>query len=101
MLNKNCYPNGCLFIKFAAYRDYNSKENYLLENSNWKNTSANLKSFLSSIKDQGGWGSNGAIEIGLWYANQEDELNQIILLGDKGCNTLKEIEYKRFKMGES
>ena len=94
ILKNKGYPEGYLFIKFAAYRNYNSEEKDLLEHSAWENSPENLENFLKSIYCSGGYG-NEAIEIGLWYANQEEELNQIILIGDAGCNSEKEVQTKR------
>lgn len=94
ILKNKGYPEGYLFIKFAAYRNYNSEEKDLLEHSAWENSPENLENFLKSIYCSGGYG-NEAIEIGLWYANQEEELNQIILIGDAGCNSEKEVQSKR------
>ena len=99
VLKKNNYPEGFLYMKFVGYRNYNSPENELLQHSDWENSPDNIKKFLESIKCSGGWG-NEAIEIALWYANQEDDLNQIILIGDAACNTKDEIKMKRDKEGE-
>ena len=100
ILKKKGYPEGFLFMKLAAYRNYSSLENELLEDSPWENSPENLKIFLESIQCQGGLG-NEALEIALWFANQEENINQIIILGDAGCNTKAEITRNRETFGES
>ena len=40
---------------------------------------------------------NEAIEIGLWHANQEENLSQVILIGDAAPNTKEEVIAKRNK----
>ena len=68
-------------IKIVVYRNYNSNESEILQLSSWENKAQNLINFLKTVHPNGGWG-NEAIEMGLWYANQEADLSQVILIGD-------------------
>ena len=65
-------------IKLAVYRNYNCSESQLLQQSSWENRPENLIDFLGQIYATGGWG-NEAIEVGLWQANQEQNLSQVSL----------------------
>jgi hypothetical protein len=49
---------------------------------------------LKTIDVEGGW-VNEAIEIGLFHANRETDLSQIILIGDAAPNTIEEVKSKR------
>jgi hypothetical protein len=53
-----------------------------------------LLNFLKSIHVEGGW-NNEAIEIGLFLANQEIDISQIVLIGDSPANTKEEVSLKR------
>jgi methanogenic corrinoid protein MtbC1 len=81
-------------IKIAVYRNYNSTENMILEQSGWENKPEKLIEFLRRIYVSGGWG-NEAIEIGLWQANQETDLSQVILIGNSPANTREDVKFKR------
>ena len=81
-------------IKIAVYRNYNSPESMIYEQSTWENKPYNLLKFLNSIYVSGGWG-NEAIEIAFQNANQEQNLSQIILIGDAPANTKDEVSLKR------
>ncbi|CAF4273892.1 unnamed protein product [Rotaria magnacalcarata] len=89
-------------LQFAAYRNYNSKEDKLLQSSPWETKPHNLRAFMNTIGVEGGW-VNEAIEIGLWHANQEHErepITQVILIGDAPPNSLEEVATKRGKFGK-
>lgn len=66
----------------------------ILQTSSWENRAENLIDFLRKIYASGGWG-NEAIEIGLWQANQETDLSQVILIGDAAANTPDMVAAKR------
>ncbi len=66
----------------------------ILQTSSWENKAQNLIDFLRQIYASGGWG-NEAIEIGLWQANQEQNLSQVILIGDAPANTAEMVYQKR------
>lgn len=63
-------------MKLAVYRNYNCPENLLLQQSSWENRPENLVEFLEQVYATGGWG-NEAVEVGLWSANQEQNLSQV------------------------
>ena len=96
-------PNDAFQMQFAVYRNYNSNENKILQVSSWSTKGAYLRSFMSSIGPEGGWG-NEAIEIGLWHAANEsetkDSISQIILIGDASANSQTEVKNKRSHLGE-
>jgi len=85
-------------IQIAFYRNYNSPVKELLQFSAWESKAEGLLKFMKSIEVAGGYG-NEAVEIALWYANQQaktDEgLSQVILIGDAPPNTQNEVHEKR------
>ena len=81
-------------IKIAVYRNYSSPEDEIYQESVWERKPQNLIKFLESVEASGGWG-NEAIEIGFYHANREEDLSQIILIGDACPNTIEEIQTKR------
>jgi hypothetical protein len=54
ILKRKNYPDGCLFMKFAAYRNYNSEEKDILQSSSWENSPELIENFLKSIYCSGG-----------------------------------------------
>lgn len=89
-------------IQFVVYRNYNSKEDMILQASPWESKPDNLRTFMNNIKATGGWG-NEAIEIGLSYVNRElqrEPVTQVILIGDAPPNTRDEVKSKREQLGE-
>jgi hypothetical protein len=93
ILDEHKFPQS-FQVKIAVYRNYNSNEIMILEQSGWENKPENLIDFLRKIYVSGGWG-NEAIEIGLWQANQETDLSQVILIGDAPANTKEDVDFKR------
>jgi hypothetical protein len=67
---------GSFQMKLAVYRNYNVPENLLLQQSSWENRPDSLVEFLEQVYATGGWG-NEAVEVGLWLANQEQNLSQV------------------------
>ena len=59
-------------MKVAGYRNYNSlEEGILTAPPNWSSNPKEISEFINTqLVSKGGWG-NEAVEIGLWYANQE------------------------------
>jgi hypothetical protein len=59
-------------MKVAGYRNYNSlEEDILTAPPNWSSNPKEISEFINTqLVSKGGWG-NEAVEIGLWYANQE------------------------------
>jgi len=97
ILKKNNISKG-FEMQFAVYRNYNCKEDKILETSAWESKPENLRSFMDTIQTSGGWG-NEAVEIGLWYVNYLDA-SQVILIGDAPPNTPKQVTEKRKRLGE-
>ena len=90
-------------IQFVVYRNYNSKEEKILQSSAWETRPDNLRAFMNTIEVEGGW-SNEAIEVGLWHANKENErepITQVILIGDAPPNSQSEVKKKRENFGEA
>lgn len=87
-------------IKIGVYRNYNSREHMILQTSSWENRSNNLISFLRNVRATDGWG-NEAIEIGLWQANEEIDLSQVILIADAPANTKHDVYAKRYRFKET
>lgn len=102
ILKDNNIDSNSFQIQFAIYRNYNSQENDILQNSPWESKPDNLRTFMNNIESDGGYG-NEAIEIGLWHANRENErepITQVILIGDAPPNTKPEVESKRNIFGK-
>jgi hypothetical protein len=97
-------PSDTLQMQIAIYRNYNSKENKLLQVSSWETKAGNLRAFMSTVGSEGGWDQE-AIEIGLWHAVKESEMqnsiSQVILIGDAPANTQQEVSQKRARFGEA
>ena len=76
-------------IQIVVYRNYNRK---LLQLSKWCDTAGDLCAFLQDVKAEGGHG-NEAVEIGLNHVNNEDNVAQVILMGDAPANTDANLTY--------
>jgi len=88
-------------VQFAVYRNYNASHGELLQYSGWESNSDHLFQFMDTILPSYGMG-NESVEVGLWHANNEvenrtneDELYQVILIGDMPPNTDAEVDDKR------
>jgi len=103
ILKENKLNANCFSLQFAVYRNYNSKENEILEHSPWETKPTNLWAFMKKIDVDGGWG-NEALEIGLFHANNEAStqfgISQIILIGDAPANSDDEIVFKKNDFGK-
>ena len=106
-LKKQKLSEDLVVMKVAGYRNYNSLEDGILSApSNWSSNSNEISEYINThLISKGGWG-NEAIEIGLWYANQEIINNQglplsmIIIIGDALANTPDNVTVKRQKIAE-
>ncbi|CAL6057006.1 Helicase-related_protein [Hexamita inflata] len=89
-------------VMFAAYRNYASGIDFVLQSSPWDTQPDNLKRFIDTIYSRDGEG-NEAIEVGLAHAVSQIEngLKQVILIGDMPPNTKEEVRLKRAKLGEA
>ena len=102
ILIKNGYNPNTFQIQLVVYRNYNSREEKILQVSPWETKADNLRTFLNTIQVEGGMG-NEAIEIGLLHANRENEkepITQVILIGDAPPNTREEVTGRRKQFGE-
>ncbi|CAG9315973.1 unnamed protein product [Blepharisma stoltei] len=98
ILSENGINPECFQLQYCAYRNYSSHDK-ILQVSPWTNKSDILESFLENVKSEGGQG-NEAIEVGLWHVNnaiKNETISQVILIGDRPPNTVKDIEEKRGK----
>ena len=104
VLEEKGLSNDAFQMQFAVYRNYNSKENKILEVSSWKTGATHLRDFMNRIGPEGGW-KDEAIEIGLWHAVKESEmqdgLSQVTLIGDAPANTKSNVASKRAEFGET
>ncbi len=81
----------------GIYRNYNVKEDLLLECSGWESQAMNLNQFMERVKVDGGV-KEEAIEVGLQLANYQHQIQsitQIILLGDAPVHSHEKAMYKR------
>lgn len=109
--NKLLTDNGktdAFQIQIVAYRNYDCDAADICEFSEWSSNHSSLQSFLQSVKVKGGWG-NEAIEIALQhayleidaYADTDQPVTQVILIGDAAPNTEEEVDFKRQERGEA
>ncbi|CAL6025642.1 Helicase-related_protein [Hexamita inflata] len=100
VLQENNYKES-FDVMFAAYRNYSSGGEYILQSSPWEAQPDNLKKFIDTINSRDGQ-HNEAIEIGLSHAVSQIEsgLKQVILIGDYPPNTKEEVRSKRAILGE-
>jgi hypothetical protein len=81
-------------IKIMIYRNYDSPAEEILESTAYENTPVNLRKFLGGVGPKGGWG-NEAIEVFFQSINKEDNIDQVILIGDAAPNPPNEVIFKR------
>jgi len=86
-------------LQFIAYRNYNAPDSELLKCSGWCDDPIILNNFLSKISPNYGWG-NEAIEVALSYINKDDNVSEVIIIGDSCANTREEVIEKR-KSGQN
>ncbi|KAL4434988.1 hypothetical protein ABPG74_017744 [Tetrahymena malaccensis] len=99
--NKNI-PEDCFQIQFAVYRDYDQMSEGILQVSPWESKADNLRQFLDQINPVGGEDYEEAIEIGLQYANNENQnypLSAIILIADAPAKSISQIKEYRERYG--
>lgn len=89
-----------LQIQFCAYRNYSSGSDALVA-STWETSPEALVDFVQGISPDGGQG-NEAIELALYHALEEhrdDDIAQVIVMGDAPPNTSDETREKRRDSG--
>ena len=99
ILQENGIDPSKVMMKVAFYRNYDSSKDMIYQESNWETKASNLKTFLGPIDVHGGWDAE-AVEVGLYHAEKESELSQVILIGDAPPNPLNKFKYKRDHQGE-
>ena len=85
---------NCFQLQFSVYRNYNSPIDEISQASPWETKPENLRNFMDKIEPAGGWGTE-AVEIGLQHCNLENKIqpiSQVILIGDIGANSKKEVQ---------
>ena len=88
-------------LQFACYRNYDQKQEALLQVSPWSPRPENLKQFMAGVSASGGTHLEEAVEVALFHANSEaDGLAQVILIGDAPPNTAHQIDEGRARFGE-
>ena len=95
-------PAGAFQIQLAFYRDYDMGIEEVLQVSGWKDEPNDLIEFLQKVDPVGGDDWEEAVEIGLWYANQEhikDNITQVILIADAGSKNIEAVIRDRKKYG--
>ncbi|CAF1222140.1 unnamed protein product, partial [Didymodactylos carnosus] len=100
VLKENGIPPDCFQMQFVVYRNYNSKEDEILQTSPWETKADNLRAFMDRISAKGGWShqTEEAIEIGFSHANEENKkenISQVILIGDAAANTKEQVRKGR------
>jgi energy-coupling factor transporter ATP-binding protein EcfA2/uncharacterized protein YukE len=104
VLKEKGLPNDAFQMQFVVYRDYDCKEDGLLQSSSWETKPSNLRSFMTNIAAQGGDDYEEAIEIGLWHAVQQskqpDGISQVILIGDAPAKGRSAIQKDREANGD-
>ena len=89
----------CFEFAIAFYTNYSSGPTKILRTSPWVKKVDELMVFLKNNGLDGGQGRE-AIEIGLWFANQEFDKAptiplQVMVIGDAAPNTLDEVRSRR------
>ncbi|CAF1084596.1 unnamed protein product [Adineta steineri] len=96
-------PNDAFQMQFVIYRDYDCKEDGILQSSSWETKPSNLRNFMTNVTAMGGGDYEEAIEIALWHAVQQseqpEELSQVILIGDAPAKDTLAINRDRIATG--
>ncbi|CAF3723607.1 unnamed protein product, partial [Rotaria sp. Silwood1] len=65
ILNNLALPSDAFQLQFVVYRDYDCREDGILQSSPWETKPSNLRNFMIPIAPMGGGDYEEAIEIGL------------------------------------
>ena len=99
--SKNIEPS-CFQMQFCTYRNWSEQENEILQHSGWESRSDVLLDFMNTCIASGGYDPGEAVEVGLWHANRQAGLSQVILLGDCASNTASEtIQHRNSLRGDN
>ncbi|CAF0901525.1 unnamed protein product [Adineta ricciae] len=103
ILKEKDLPTDVFQMQFVVYRDYDCREDGILQSSSWETKPQNLRNFMAGITAKGGGDFEEAIEIGLWHAVQEgdtiESIAQVILIGDAPAKEREAIERDRDESG--
>ncbi|EAR95155.1 helicase carboxy-terminal domain protein (macronuclear) [Tetrahymena thermophila SB210] len=104
ILTEKGYDPQCFQIMISCFRSYNSKWEEIFQTSTWENNPDKLRSFLQKITASGGTWPGESVEVGLWWANKqndEDPISQVIILGDQPAHLMNEAQKFRNQFGQS
>ncbi|EWS74476.1 helicase carboxy-terminal domain protein (macronuclear) [Tetrahymena thermophila SB210] len=104
ILKEKGYDPQCFLIMISCFRSYNSRWQEIFQTSTWENNPDKLRSFLQTITASGGTGPGESVEVGLWWANKQNDENpisQVIILGDQPAHLQNEAQAHRNQFGQS
>ncbi|KAL4496497.1 hypothetical protein ABPG72_014727 [Tetrahymena utriculariae] len=104
ILQEKGYDPQCFLVMISFFRSYSSKWDGIFQTTAWENNADKLRSFLQTVEATGGTDPGEAVEVGLWWANKQNDespINQVIVLGDQPANLENEAQYHRDKFGQS
>lgn len=103
ILTEKGLPNDAFQIQCVVYRDYDCKQEGVLQSSAWETKPNNLRNFMGQVTAMGGGDYEEAIEIGFWHALQQNEhpegISQVILIGDAPAKEKPAIQRDRQATG--
>ncbi|KAL4463179.1 hypothetical protein ABPG74_007180 [Tetrahymena malaccensis] len=94
----------CFLVMICFFRSYNSKWENIFNSTAWENNADKLRSFLQTVQATGGTDPGEAVEVGLWWANQQhlqSPINQVLLLGDQPAHLEDQAQKYRNKFGQN
>jgi len=94
ILKENGHDPNSFEIQMVAYRNYNAPASDLLLYSGWQNDPSSLDKWLSTVNPAYGW-RNEAVEVSLQFVHEDQNVNEVIVIGDAAPNTKQETDYKR------
>ncbi|EAR93596.1 helicase carboxy-terminal domain protein (macronuclear) [Tetrahymena thermophila SB210] len=104
ILKEKGYDPQCFLIMISCFRSYTSRWQQIFQTSTWENNPDKLRSFLQTITASGGTGPGESVEVGLWWANKqndEDPISQVIVLGDQPAHLQNEAQAHRNSFGQT
>ncbi|KAL4496498.1 hypothetical protein ABPG72_014728 [Tetrahymena utriculariae] len=104
ILQEKGYDPQCFLVMISFFRSYSSKWDGIFQTTAWENNADKLRSFLQTVVATGGTDPGEAVEVGLWWANKQNDespINQVIVLGDQPANLENEAQQHRKKLGQS
>lgn len=96
---------GAFELQFVIYRNYDQPAEKLLQASSWESDPERLRQFMDSVEASGGTWLEEAVEVALAHANQmagnDDQVTQVILIGDAPPNKPDQVTKGRAKLTEA